>query len=135
MIILGFMFLIIGLLVISGTYALYAYATVSTVDPYLFDISITSWVVIPGVLLAIFLVVAIVSIIKMQRGGRWQPFYILSLLIYFVPLALYYKNVPEPLKDFLAFSNLCFIIATICLFIGHAQVKKKLEKEGIKDIN
>lgn len=135
MIILGFMFLIIGLLVISATYALYAYATISTVEPELIDISITSWVVIPGIMLAIFLVVAIVSISKMQKGGRWQPFYAVAFIIYFVPLVLYYKNIPDPLKDFIVFSNFCFIIATICLFVGHKQVKKKLEKEGIKNIN
>lgn len=135
MIILGFMFLIIGLLVISASYALYAYATVSTYDPKLFDLSITSWVVIPGMILAIFLVVAVLSITKMQKGGRWQPFYALAFIIYVVPLALYYKNVPEPLKDFIVFSNFCFVVATICLFVGHKQVKKKLEEEGIKDIN
>lgn len=135
MIILGFMFLIIGLIVIAASYALYAYVTIDLINTELFDATITSWIIIPGILLVIFLVLAIISITKMQKGSKWQPLYIISMVVYFVSIIFYYTNIPDPLKDLIVFTNFCFIVATICVFIGHAQVKKKLAAEGKKNID
>jgi len=135
MIILGFMFLIIGLLIITASYGLYAYASYIDIHSGMFDATLTSWIIIPGVILILFLVLAIISIIMMQRGQKWQPMYIISMVIYFVAVVFYYPNIPDPLKDLIVFTNFCFIVATVCVFIGHAQVKKKLAQEGKKDVN
>lgn len=135
MIILGFMLLIIGLLVIPTSYALYAYATIDVIQSELFDATLTAWIIIPGILLVIFLILAITSIVMMQRGSKWQPIYIISMVMYFATIVIYYINIPEPLKDLIVFTNFCFIVATICLFIGHAKVKKQLAKEGKTNIN
>lgn len=135
MIILGFMFLIIGLLIITASYGLYAYASYIDIHSGMFDATLTSWIIIPGVILILFLVLAIISIIMMQRGQKWQPMYIISMVIYFIAVVFYYPNIPDPLKDLIVFTNFCFIVATVCLFIGHAQVKKKLAQEGKKDVN
>ncbi len=135
MIILGFMFLIIGLLIITASYGLYAYASYDIVRSDIIDATLTSWIIIPGIILILFLILAIISIIMMQRGKKWQPVYIVAMVIYLVSVALYYPNIPEPLKDLIVFTYLCFIVATVCVFIGHAQVKKKLAQEGKKDVN
>lgn len=135
MVILGFMFLIIGLFVISGAYGIYAYVIDDIIKTELYEASIAILVVIPGILLVAFLALTITSVIMMQRGKKWQLYYIIAMVFYFVVIIFYYTSTPEPLKDLIIFTNFCFIVSTISLFFGQARLKKKLAKEAEENVN
>lgn len=131
LILLGLMFLIVGILVLTGTYIIYAYVVVDLMNDPLYDASLMSMIV-PGALFLIFLIAIVTVIVKMLRDEKWRRLYIVSMAYFFIAISFFYGKMAEPLKDLILFVLFCFIFATILIFIGFKRmVKRQANKDSL----
>lgn len=124
LILLGLMFLIIGMIVLTGTYIIYAFVVFDLMNDPLYDATILS-LIIPSALFFIFLVAIVTVIIKLLRDEEWRRLYIITMIYFFISISFYYIHMAQALKDLILFVIFCFIFALVLIFIGFKRMQKK----------